>query len=348
MHLRAHNGNRSSRIARFHDTFAHFALIVAVHATALSTAFPALAQQNQPTPQAGPPGGQARAPQDLVARGQQLFEDQQYEESIQTLSAALLRPSNTKAQKIEIYRLLALNYITLNRKDEAESAVRGLLAIEPGYELPPSESPRFRDFFAAVRGKWEAEGRPGLVKETEPPPPPVAMKHSSPSQVEPETAIELTASLDDPGKRVTSVKIFYRTGSRGKFEGIEAAILTPQAGTPGDGRTVRATIPSSAVSPPLVEYYLQGFDKGGLPIVSRGDAGAPLRVAVPEPSKGWVLPVAIGGGVLGAAAIVGGLALAGVFKSSSKSGPGGTTPPPGGGGNGTVTVTIGESGLRWR
>jgi hypothetical protein len=310
--------------------FAHFALIVAVHVTALSTPCPALAQQ---------PSGQARAPQDLVARGQQLFEDQQYEESIQTLSAALLRPSNTKAQKVEIYRLLALNYITLNRKDEAESAVRGLLAIEPGYELPPSESPRFRDFFAAVRGKWEAEGRPGLVKETEPPPPPVAMKHSSPSQVEPETAIELTASLDDPGKRVTSVKVFYRTGSKGRFEEIEAGM---------DGRSVRATIPSSAVSPPLVEYYLQGFDKGGLPIVSRGDAGAPLRVAVPEPSKGWVLPVAIGGGVLGAAAIVGGLALAGVFKSSSKSGPGGTTPPPGGGGNSTVTVTIGESGLRWR
>jgi hypothetical protein len=112
-----------------------------------------------------------------------------------------------------------------------------------------------------------------------------------------------------------------------------------------DGKSVRATIPSSAVSPPLVEYYLQGFDKGGLPIVSRGDAGAPLRVAVPEPNKGWVLPVAIGGAVLGVAAIFGGLALAGVFKGSSG---GGTTPPPGGAGNGTVTVTIGETGVRWR
>src|SRR6478736_5587859 len=91
------------------------------HATALSTGVPTRAQS----------AGSSRAPQDLVARGQQLFEDQQYEESIQTLSAALLRPSNTKAQKIEIYRLLALNYITINRKDEAESAVRGLLAIEP-------------------------------------------------------------------------------------------------------------------------------------------------------------------------------------------------------------------------
>jgi hypothetical protein len=133
------------------------------------------------------------------------------------------------------------------------------------------------------------------------------------------------------------VKVFYRTGSRGKFEQLEAML---------DGRRVRATIPASAVSPPLVEYYLQGMDKGAIPVVSRGDAAAPLRVAVPEPSsKGWVLPVAIGGGVLGAAAIVGGLALAGVFKSKA-SNPPGPNPTPGPG-NGTVTVTVGETSVRW-
>jgi len=92
-----------------------------------------------------------RSPQDLVQRGKALFDDQQYEESIQTLSAALLRPNNTKTQRLDVYRLLALNYITLNRKDEAESAVRGLLALEPTYTLPASESPRFRDFFGAAQ-----------------------------------------------------------------------------------------------------------------------------------------------------------------------------------------------------
>ena len=288
-------------------------------------------------PLASPAFAQGRPQQDLVARGQQLFEDQQYEESIQTLSAALLRPSNNKVQKIDIYRLLALNYITLNRKDEAESAVRGLLSIEPSYALPPTESPRFRDFFTTVRTKWEEEGRPGLVKESEAAPPAVSMKHASPSQVEASTQLDLTATLEDPAKRVTVVRMYYRTGSKGKFIEGDANL---------DGLRVRASIPSSAVSPPLVEYYLQGFDKGGLPIVSRGDAAAPLRVAVPDGSKGWVLPVAIGGGVLGAAAIVGGLALAGVFKSSSKA-------PPGPGqqtnGNSNVTVSVGEQrwGARW-
>jgi hypothetical protein len=303
---------------------APLAILAAVHATALGVASPIFAQ----------PAPQQRGRHDLIARGQQLFEDQQYEESIQTLSAALVRPSNTKAQKIEIYRLLMLNYITLNRKDEAESAVRGLLAIEPEYALPASESPRFRDFFGAVKDKWEQEGRPGLVKETAPPPAPVTMKHSSPSQVEPSTSIDLSATLEDPGKRVALVKMFYRSGSKGKFTEIEASL---------DGANVRSTIPASAVVPPLVEYYLQGFDKGGLPVVSRGDAAAPLRVAVPEPSKGWVLPVAIGGSVLGVAAIVGGLAVAGVFKGKG----GGSTGPGGGGNNGTVTVTVGESHFRW-
>ena len=126
---------------------APLALAVAVHAVAL----PALAQ---------PP------PKDLVQRGHELFDDQRYEESIQTLSGALVRPSNTPQQKLEIYRLLALDHITLGHAEEAENFVRALLAAQPDYELPRSESPRFRDFFAAVRAKWEAEGRPGIARRT--------------------------------------------------------------------------------------------------------------------------------------------------------------------------------------
>ncbi len=274
-------------------------------------------------------GASAAAPQDLVSRGKQLFEDQQYEESIQTLSAALVRPSNTREQRIEIYRLLALDYITLGRKEESEAAVRGLLALDPEYELPATESPRFRDFFTQAKQKWEADGKPGLQKESEPPPAPVTMAHASPSQVEHDTQINLTARLTDPQHRVARVLLFFRSGSKGKFEEVEAQL---------DGNVARATVPATAVRPPLVEYYLEGVDAGGLALIARGDAAAPLRVAVPEPSKGWVLPVAIGGGVLGAAAIVGGLALAGVFKGSSSGGTGG----PGGPRQGTVSVTISE------
>ena len=267
-------------------------------------------------------------PQDLIEKGRQLFEDQRYEESIQALSAALLRPDNTKEQKVEIYRLLALDYITLGRKEEADSAVRGLLVVQPDYELPPTESPRFRDFFAEARARWEAEGRPGLVKEA-PARRPVVLRHGSPASAKRNEPIELRAKLEDPDGRAAGVTLRYRAGSRGEFATATAEL---------EGASVRARIPASAVKPPVVDYYLEVLDEGGAIIASRGDATTPLRIAVPDGGgPGWIVPLAIGGGILGAAAIVGGLALAGVFDQ----------PPPAGRGPATVTVNVGEAGLRW-
>jgi hypothetical protein len=194
-----------------------------------------------------------------------------------------------------------------------------------------------------VKQKWDAEGRPGLVKETEAPPAPVTMKHSSPSKADAGTQIDLTATLDDPRARVKEVKLYYRKGSSGKFEDSVATL---------DGSHVSASIPPSAVKGPVVEYYFQGTDAGGLPVVSRGDAAAPFRIPVPEGAAGWVLPVAIGGSVLGAAAIVGVLALSGVFKGANTethtTTPGNTTPPPGSN-QATVNVSVGSHGFgtRW-
>ena len=306
------------------------ALVAALHTVALTT--PALAQIGPPkAPQKAQsaPGKPAGKPVDLIQKGQAQFEEQQYEESIQTLSAALLRPSNTPAQKVEIYRLLALDYITLGRKDEAENAVRGLLVQQPDYEIPAKESPRFRDFFAQARAKWEAEGRPGVVKE-EPTQKPVVLKHGSPTQVEAGTTLDLRAKLDDPDGRTGSVKLYYRSGNKGDFTDALAEV---------DAASVHATIPGAAIKPPVVDYYFEVLDGSGSVIASRGDASSPLRIAVPEASsKGWVLPVAIGGGVLGAAAIVGVLALAGVFKSSS-----GGSGNPTGRGTSIVSVSVGEA-----
>lgn len=298
-------------------------LVAFLHAllvTSLPTA--AFAQPKKPAPAAAP----AAQPQDLIARGQSLFDDQQYEESIQTLSGALLKPNNTQQQKVEIYRLLALNYITLGRKDEAENAVRGLLVQQPDYEIPAKESPRFRDFFAQARTKWEAEGRPGIVKEVVAAKP-VVLRHGSPAQVEANTPLELRARLEDPESRTGSVKLYYRVGTKGDFTESKASV---------EGASVKASLPASAVKPPVIDYYFEVLDGGGTVIASRGDASSPLRIAVPESSgKGWVLPVAVGGSVLGAAAIVGVLALAGVFKSSSS---GGT-----GRGTSTVSVSVGDA-----
>jgi hypothetical protein len=210
----------------------------------------------------------------LIQRGSAQFDDQQYEESIQTLSAALVRPGATEVEKSEIYRLLAYNFIILKRTDEADAAVRGLLVLNESYALPPTESPRFRDFFAATKKKWEAEGKPGKgagpVAGVEKP---IKMTHTSPPEVPSGTTIKLSGTIEDPDNRVRAVQLAYRTGAKGRFVTVAASY------TLGEFHT---NIPGTAVKPPLVEYYVSAIDKGGLPLAARGDAALPLRIVVPK------------------------------------------------------------------
>ncbi len=91
--------------------FAPIALLAALRASV-----PAVAFADPPRP-SGATNAATNQSQDLIARGQALFDDQRYQESIQTLSGALVRPNNTKDEKLEIYRLLALDYITLSRTE---------------------------------------------------------------------------------------------------------------------------------------------------------------------------------------------------------------------------------------
>ncbi len=233
----------------------------------------------------------------LIQRGSALFEDQAYEESIQTLSAALVRPGATDVEKIEIYRLLAYNFIILKRPDEADSAVRGVFVLNEAFSLPPTESPRFRDFFAATRAKWIEEGKPGkaagpvTVVEK-----PIRMLHTSPPEVPAGVTIKLIGTIQDPDSRVRGVQLAYRTGAKGKFVTVAASYTLGE---------FRANIPGLSVRPPLVEYYVSAIDKGGLPLVSRGDAAAPMRIVVPREGGVIASPflwVPVGLAVIGGAA----------------------------------------------
>jgi hypothetical protein len=262
---------------------APLALAAALHAALLSVPAPALAQSGTTT---------------LIQRGSALFEDQAYEESIQTLSAALVRPGASTKERIEIYRLLAYNYIILKRSEEADAAVRGILVIDDRFSLPPSESPRFRDFFEATRKRWENEGRPGksegaagdAAKQ-------IRMQHSSPAEVPPDTTVKITGTVEDPDARVRGVQLAYRTGAKGKFVTVAATYTLGQ---------FRTQIPGTTVKPPLIEYYIQAIDQGGLPLASRGDAATPIRVAVPASGSVFTSPffwvpvglAVIGGGIL--------------------------------------------------
>lgn len=268
----------------------------------------------------------AKTGHSLLEQGRSLYEDARYEESIQSLSAAMLRADTTEADKKRIYQYLAFDYLVLGRKDEADSAARALFVIDPTFELSERESPRLREFFAGSKQRWENDGKPGLVEKTVPLAP-IVLRHASPAQVDENKTFDVRGSISDPDRRVTHVKLYVRAGTKGRFE------TRPTAMGP---TSFSATIPSVLVKAPIVEYYFEAFDRSGLPVASRGDAGQPLRIAVKEKSsKAWIAPVAIGGGVIGAAAIVGVLALAGVFSSATT--PGTPNPPPS---TPTSTVTI--------
>lgn len=276
-------------------------------------------------------GSKKRSPvKSLIKKGLDQFEELEYEESIQTLSAALLRSDATTDEKIEIYRLLAYNYITMQRFEEADAAVRGVFVLDEGFSLPEKESPRFRDFFEEVRGEWEAEGKPGQPEEGETQvAPTVRVVHRPPAQVEPGSTIKLEGKIEDAEGVVHSVELHYRAGkSDDKTKFTKKNLIYSM----GD---FRGQIPGNAVKPPLVEYYLLAKDEAGLPLASRGDSDAPLRVTVPAAqddsifvSPWFWIPVGV--------VVVGGVIATAVIASSGGGGddPGGTTA--------TVRINVGE------
>ncbi len=247
-----------------------------------------------------------RRQQSLADIGRSQYDDLRYEEAIQTLSAAIIRRGNTPPQEIQIYELLAFSYLALNRNEEADGAFRQLLIRDPTHAVSQDLPPRFQNFLNQVRQRWEAEGRPGLqtsstgqvIPVVTSNAAPVTIEHRSPAQSLRGRAVPLACSVTDPSHRVSRIVLAYRWASRGLFTRVNAQ-RDPSTGG------FRATIPPDAVRPPLVEYYFEAVDDSGVPVQSRGDAFAPLRVAVPEGSGfPWGAVVAVGAVAVAAAVII--------------------------------------------
>src|SRR3954470_4718796 len=100
---------------RYHPPPMHARTVAHVAALAAAFALPATGFAQQRAQAAPAAGGQQ---QNLLNLGRQQYDDLRYEEAIQTLSAAIIRRGNTPAQEIQIYELLALSYLALNRNDE--------------------------------------------------------------------------------------------------------------------------------------------------------------------------------------------------------------------------------------
>lgn len=262
-------------------------------------------------------GETAMAQNPLIERGIGEYDEVRFEEALQTLSAALVRAGNTSAEQQQIYRYLALTYLALGRQEEASGAWRTLLGLAPDTQAGSDISPRFRTFFDGVRTQWEADGRPGTA-----PARPVAIAHRSPPQADRGTQVMLEATLEDPDHRAASLVLAYRQGTSAVFRRVEC-----ERGADG---TFTATIPGNDVSPPLVEYYFEAVDGTGLPLASRGDVAAPLRIAVPAPGRPIEEEPAFWGILAGGVVAVGVAIGLGVFFGTQSNGTS----------QGTLTITI--------
>lgn len=275
--------------------------------------------------QAAPPAPKRSTVASVIQKARDMYDDQRYEESIQALSAVVVRADATREEKIDAYKLLAFNHIALGKIDEAEPFVRAILVIDENFELPKSESPKFREVFDKTKKAWEADGKPGKSQEgTEPEKKTVVVKHAPAAQAEAGSALKIEGTIEDPDVVIEKVTLFYRSGADGKF--TEKSLPYSMGGFRGE-------IPSTAVAPPLVEYYVLAISKEGVPVSSRGDADTPLRVVVPEESTSVVespwfwIPIG--------AVVVTGVVLGAVL--GTQLGKGENTPN-----NSTVTINVTE------
>jgi hypothetical protein len=252
----------------------------------------------------------------LIAKGIQEYNDLMYEESVNTLSAALMRPGNSDAQLVEIYKYIGLNYLLIDKPDEAEGAFRNLLIIDETWGFDPATtSPKITTFFDEVKQRWIDEGKPGKDK---PQAKPVTIAHKVPDKGTKNEAINLKFTVKDPDRLVVAVALLVRAGK--SFTEIK-----PMPVDQPDVETVyMATIPGDLVNPPSVDYYLQATDFAGNVLARRGDEDAPLRVNVPgeekvSVAKKWWFWTIIGVAVAGiAGGVAGGVVAA---KKRTNGGP---------------------------
>lgn len=252
-----------------------------------------------------------------LARGQQLFEDQEYAAAIQSLAPVTRDTRATRAQRLRALELIALAQFIRNEKAAARATFERILDIDPGYQLrDTSGSPQMRAFFDSLKKQLVPGYDPNAGADLE---------HAAPTAGSAGKPLEVEV-------RVTRGNVFdlvIATRRRGEL----TYSLAPFA--PRGGNRWRAHITPHASSKPYVlEYYVEARDAGGAAIARIAAPDQPLEIALtaggPDSSsrRPWFTRwyVIAGGAILGAAT--------GAVIVNATSGPGPGTLPPN-----TVTVS---------
>jgi hypothetical protein len=222
----------------------------------------------------------------------QLYLGFQFEGIIPKLEFALAVKGVTVAQKIEIYKLMALTHSAFDDAPKAEEAFLNILELQPAYELTGGASPKIRSYFANAQKMYRARQA-------------VKLQHAAPkpSSLGETTTVDVTVVAG--ADRVSGMTLHYRP--RGSTSGYSQLAMAR-----GENGAFSGNVPNAFPGPAgkrTIEYFVRARDTSGALLSSVGSEETPLELtmetvalAVSQPIyKNWGFWTAVG---VGAAAAI--------------------------------------------
>jgi hypothetical protein len=258
-----------------------------------------------------------QAIENYLARGQKLFEEQEYAGAIQTLAPVTRDARATRAQRLRALELIALAEFIRNDKGAARATFERILDIDPGYQLrDTSGSPQLRAFFDSLKKELVPGYDPKAGADLE---------HAAPTAGSAGKPVELEVKVT----RGNVFDLVISTRRRGELTYSQSPLM-PR----GDNRWRARITPAASAKPYVLEYYVEARDAGGGAIARIAAPDQPLEIALTPggPDAADKHPWFTRWYVIAGAAIVTGIAGAAIV--TSQRGPGDGSLPPG-----TITVT---------
>lgn len=256
-----------------------------------------------------------------VAKGKQLFDDQEYAGAVQTLVPVTRDVRATRTQRLHALELIALAQYIKGDLAAARGTFERIIDIDPGYQLSDaSGSPKIKAFFEDLKKKLVPHYDPTAGADLE---------HAAPIEGTAGRPVELDIHATRGADRI--FEIVVATRRRG-----ELAYRTTTTAPRGDAHWRARFTPEPSAKATFVEYYIAARDASGATIARIGAPDDPLAIPLAAgglaagPARGpWYTRwyVIAGGAAIVAAGTTGAILYA-------RRGPGEGSLPPG-----TVTVT---------
>jgi hypothetical protein len=245
----------------------------------------------------------------FLARGQKLFEDQEYAGAIQALAPVTRDARATRAQRLRALELIALSEFIKGDEGAARATFERILDIDPGYQLrDTSGSPKVRAFFEDLKKQLIPGFDPNATAELE---------HAAPTA----GTAGRTLELEVHAIHGNVFDVVISTRRRGELT-YRASAASPR----GDGHWRARVTPDASSKPYVLEYFIEARDAGGRVIGRVAAPDQPLEIALaaggPETHGAWYSRWYV---IAGAAAVAAG--VTGVIAVESRGPPVGTLPP---------------------